>query len=69
MTSTCAVHQHLVDDHLEKQWRNQREELQEERSDQHLAQQPAVFVDRAEEPGDVEAATEIGEPSTARHQD
>ena len=42
----AAVHQHLVDHDLEEQRRDQREELQEERGHQHLAQQPAVLVDR-----------------------
>ena len=55
----AAMHQHLVDDDLEEQRRDEREELQEERGDQHLAEQAAVFVDRAEEPGDVEPAGEI----------
>ena len=64
MTSTSSVlrramHQHLVDDHLEEQRRDQREELQEERRDQHLAQETPIFVDRAQEPGDVEAAGDV----------
>ncbi len=45
-----AVHQHLVDDHLEEQRRDQAEQLQEERRDQHLAQQATILVDRAQEP-------------------
>jgi hypothetical protein len=42
-------------------WKNsgQREELQEERGGHHLAQQPPVFADRTDEPGDVEPAPEI----------
>ena len=55
----AAMHQHLVDDDLEEQRRDQREQLQEERGDQHLAEQMAIFVDRAEEPGDVEAARQV----------
>ena len=53
------MHQHLVDHHLEEQRRDEREELQEERGDQHLAEQPAILVDRAQEPGDVESARQI----------
>ena len=34
----AAVDQHLVDDDLEEQRRDQREQLQEERGDQHFAQ-------------------------------
>ena len=51
--------QHLVDDDLEEQRRDEREELQEERGDQHLAELLAVFVDRAQKPGDVEPARQI----------
>ena len=52
----AAVHQHLVDDHLEEQRRDQREELQEERGDEHLAEEASIFVDRPEKPGDAESA-------------
>ena len=31
-----AMHEHLVDHHLEEQRRDKREELQEERGDEHL---------------------------------
>src|SRR5262249_45057095 len=55
----AAVHQHLVDDHLEEQRRDEREQLQEERRDQHLAQEIAIFVDRAQKPGDVESASDV----------
>ena len=55
----AAMHEHLVDDDLEEQRRDERKELQEERGDQHFAEQMAVFVDRAQEPGDVEAAREV----------
>ena len=65
----AAVHQNLVDDHLEEQRRDQSEHLQEERGDQHLAQQMPVFVDRPHEPGDVEAAGHLRQSGPARHQD
>ena len=64
----AAMHQHLVDDDLEEQRRNQREQLQKERRDQHLADDMAIFVDGAEKPGDVEAARQVQEPDPARHQ-
>src|SRR6266853_6729926 len=54
----ASMHQHLVDDDLEEQRRDQRKQLQEERRQQHLAEQMPVFVDRAEEPADVEAAAD-----------
>ncbi len=63
------MHQHLVDDHLEEQRRDQGEQLQEERRDQHFAQEAAIFVDRAQEPGDVEAAGDVRQAGPARHQD
>ena len=63
------MHEHLVDDDLEEQRRDQRKQLKEERGDQHLAQQTAVFVHGAQEPGDVEAAREIDQAGAPRHQD
>jgi len=41
------MHQHLVDHHLEEQRRDQGEQLQEEGSEQHLAEEMAIFVDGA----------------------
>ena len=56
------VHQHLVDDHLEEQRGGQGEELQEKGDQQHLPQQPAVFDDGRNEPGEVEFAILGREP-------
>ncbi len=64
-----AMHEHLVDDDLEEQRAQEREELQEERGDEHLAEKAAVFVNRAQEPGDVEAPRKIRKRGAARHQD
>ena len=36
---------------------------------QHLAEEMAVLVDRPQEPGDVEAAREVRQFRSARHQD
>ena len=63
-----AMNEHLVDDDLEEERADEREELQEERGDEHFAQEAAIFLDRAEEPGDVEAPREVRERRTARHQ-
>ena len=63
------MHEHLVDDDLEEQRRDERKELKEERGDQHLAEQMAVLVDRPQEPRNVEAAREIRQFRSARHQD
>ena len=63
------MHEHLVDDDLEEQRRDQGEQLQEEGGDQHFGEEAAVLVDGAEEPGDVEAAREIDEARPPCHQD
>ena len=73
MTRTSSVlerpiDQHLVDDDLEEQRRNQREELEEERGNENLAEQIAVLVDGAEEPADVEAARKIQQRRATCHQ-
>ena len=65
----AAVHQNLVDHHLEEQRRDQSEHLQEERGHQHFAQQMPVFVDRPHEPGDVEAAGHLRQSGAPGHQD
>ena len=65
----AAMHQHLVDHHLEEQRRQQREDLQEERGGEHFAEDPAVFPHRAEKPAEVEAVSEIAERGAARGQD
>ena len=44
------MNQNLVDDHLKEQRRNQREQLQEERSDKNFSELMAVFVYRTQEP-------------------
>ena len=64
----AAMDQHLVDHDLEEQRRDQAEQLEEERCDQHLDQLMAIFVDRAEEPADVEAPAEVDEAGAAGHQ-
>jgi hypothetical protein len=65
----AAMHQHLVDHHLEEQRRDQREDLQEEGRDHHFAKEPTVFVDGAKEPGDVEVAREVEQSGSAGHED
>ena len=65
----AAMHEHLVDDHLEEQRRDEGEELQEERGDQHFAEKAAILVDRAEEPADIETAGEIDQAGAPRHQE
>src|SRR5260370_20852640 len=51
----AAMYEHLVDDDLEEQRRDKREDLQEERGRQDLPEQVTVFVNGTEKPGDVEA--------------
>ena len=63
------MHEHLVDDDLKEQRAQEREELKEQRGGEHFTQEPAVFVNRAQEPGDVEAPRKIRKRGAARHQD
>ena len=49
-----VMHQHLVHDHLEEQRRNQREQVEHERHQQHFTQQLAIFDNSGDEPGEVE---------------
>ena len=55
--------QDLVDHDLEEERRYEREDLQEKRGDQHLAQQAAVLDHRLKKPGDVEPSRQLGEAS------
>src|ERR1700733_7665056 len=64
-----AMDQHLVDDHLEEQWRDETEELKKKRCKQDLAEKPAIFADGAQEPGNVKAARQIAEPHSSGHQE
>ena len=64
----AAVHEHLVDHDLEEQRRNKGKQLQEERGNKHLAKETAVFVNGAEEPGDVKPTRQINQSRAARHQ-
>jgi hypothetical protein len=63
------VNQHLIDDHLEEQRRDQTEQLQKERREQHLAQEMSIFVDGSQKPGDVEPAGDVRQSRPAGHQD
>ena len=61
--------QHLVHHHLEEQRREQREQLQAQRGDQHFAQHLAVFDDGRDEPGEVEARQFAGLRGIGTEQD
>ena len=63
------VHEHFVDHHLEEQGRDEREQLQEERGDEHLPQQMAIFPDRAQKPGEVEAPREAQQAGARGHEE
>jgi len=43
----AAVHEHLIDDDLEEEGRDEGEHLEKKRCNEHLAQQVSVFVDGA----------------------
>ena len=51
-----SVGQHLVDDDLEEQRRRQRENLNEKRRGQHMAERTAISPERRQEPADAERA-------------
>jgi hypothetical protein len=63
------VREHLVGHDLKEKRRNEREQLQEERCNQDLAQKAAVLVHRLEKPRDVKPSGEIGKGGSARYQD
>lgn len=50
----AAMRQHLVDDDLEEKRRDQCEELDEQRCDQHMSEGAAVAPDRRQEPAKTE---------------
>src|SRR5262249_20819125 len=64
----AAVNEDFVDDDLEKQRRDQCEQLKKERRHQHVAKYATVLVNGTEKPGDVEAARQVDETAAARHQ-
>src|SRR5262245_45258633 len=64
----AAVNEDLVDDDLEKQRRDECEQLKKERRYQHVAEHATVLVNGAEKPGDVETARQVDETAAARHQ-
>lgn len=63
----ALVHQHFVHHHLEEERGDEGEELEEEGGDQDFAEQPPVFDDGGDEPGEVEAG-EFGGERGARGQ-
>ncbi len=65
----ASMHEHLVDDHLEEQRRDDGKDLKEERRDQHFAEKAAILVDCADKPADIEAPGEIGQGRAPGHQD
>ncbi len=65
----AVVDQHLVDDDLEEKRRDERQDLDEERGDQHVAQQVAIFDQRWDEPAHVERARGARHTLARGHQD
>lgn len=56
-----VVHQNLVHNHLEEEWGDQDEELQDEGGQQDFAEQLAVYDDGGDELGEVEFSEFAGE--------
>ena len=48
------MYEHLVDDDLRKERRQQSKQLQKERRDQHLPKKHAILHDGGNEPGEIE---------------
>jgi hypothetical protein len=65
----AAMDQYLVHHHLEKQRRDQGEELQDEGNQQHFAEQLAIFDYRGDEPAEVELRQIAGERGARGKQD
>ena len=65
----APVHEHLVDDDLKEERRDQRKQLQEEGGDEHLAEQAPILVDAPREPGDVEPSSQVNQGCAAGHKD
>ncbi len=65
----APVHQHLVHHDLEEERAHQREQLQHQRDEQHLAQQLAVLDQAGDEPGEIELGEFTRQAGTAGDQD
>jgi len=63
------VHQHLVDHHLEKQRRDQGEQLQEETTRSVPRSADVDICGSLQKPGDVEPAGDVRQSRPASHQD
>ena len=63
------VHQHLVDDHLEEQRRNESRTAAGRTTRPGPRSGDAIFVDRPQKPGDVEPAGDVRQSGAAGHQD
>ena len=57
----APVHQHLVHHDLEEQRADQRKQLQEQRHDEHFAEQLAVLDEAGDEPAEVELRQRAGQ--------
>ena len=61
------MHEHLVNNDLEKQRRDQGKELKEERGKQNFAQHPPVLMDRSKKPGNIKPGRQVSEAGPLRH--
>src|SRR5215471_8115187 len=55
----AAMNEHLVDDDLKEQRRNQGKQLKEERGNEHLTEKAAVFLNRVEKPVYIEPLRKV----------
>src|SRR5262245_27061979 len=63
------MYEHFVDHHLKDERCREREQLQKKRCNEDLAKESAVFYNRTEKPGDIEAPRQIHQPCPARNYD
>ncbi len=61
--------QNLVDHDLEEKRRHKREQLEEKGCDEHLAEKVPIFVDRAQEPSEIETSAKVAQSRPSSHQD
>src|SRR6478609_2544923 len=61
--------QNLVDHDLEEKRRHKREQLEEKGGDEHLAEKVPIFVDRAQEPSEIETLAQVAQSRPSSHQD
>ena len=66
----CAqrmTYQHLIDDNLEEEGRNETQQLQKQRSNENFAEQMAILVNSAQKPSYAKAPGKLDQTGACRH--